>query len=293
MPKPPSSPRSRPSQPSAPEIVDPRWLLKAGAVVVAFAVLCVLAIFWAAFYYTQWQYVLTPSRTVTTNPSAIGLAFTEVHFGVDATGQPQLDGWWMPADTSTSPIVLLLHAGSGSMSDALPQARALHDTNLNVLLFDYRGFGHSGGAHPTQALMQADAESALAYLRDTRHLDPSHILVYGNGLGASLAVTLCTNHHELPALILDSPDGDTEQQVLNDTRTKLVPVRLLFHEQFPLAVPLSTLKTSKLIFVNDASSNRQAILNAADPKMIVTQGLTNGDVHPFLNRFLDSYVPSP
>jgi pimeloyl-ACP methyl ester carboxylesterase len=287
-----SPPRHIHPQTSAPEIVDPRWLLKAGAVVVAFAVLCVLAIFWTAFYYTQWQYVLAPSRTVATNPSATGLAFTEVHFGVDATGQPQLDGWWIPADTPTSPTVVLLHAGNGSMSDALSQARALHDANLDVLLFDYRGFGHSGGPRPSQAMMQEDSESALAYLHNTRHVDPSRILVYGIGLGASVAVNLCANHHELSAIILNAPLGDTEQQVLHDTRTKLVPVRLLFHEQFPLAAPLSALKTPKLIFINDASSNRLAVLNAADPKMIVTQGLKNGDIHPFLQRFLDSYAPN-
>jgi uncharacterized protein len=293
MPKPSTQSRHTPAHNAAPETVDPRWLLKAGAIVLAVALLCALVLFWTVFYYTQWQYVLAPSRTVEASPSAAGLAFTEVHFGVDTTGQPQLDGWWIPADTSASPTVLMLHDGNGSMSDALPRARTLHDANLNVLLFDYRGFGHSGGAHPTQALMQADAESALAYLHDTHHIDLSRVLVYGNGLGASLAVNLATAHHELPALILDSPEGDTEQQVSSDTRTKLVPVRLLFHEDFPLAASLSTLKKPKLIFINDASSNRQAVLDAADPRVIVTQGLTNSDTHSFLRRFLDSYAPNP
>jgi len=289
MSKPSTQSRHTPAHNAAPETVDPRWLLKAGAIVLAVALLCALVLFWTVFYYTQWQYVLAPSRTVEASPSAAGVAFTEVHFGVDTTGQPQLDGWWIPADTQASPTVLMLHDGNGSMSDALPQARTLHDANLNVLLFDYRGFGHSGGAHPTQALMQADAESALDYLRDTRHIDPSHIVVYGNGLGAPIAVQLCTIHSAISGLILKSPLGDTEPQVTHDPRTRLVSVRLLFHEQFPLAAPLSTLKTPKLIFINDASSNRQAVLDAADPKMIVTQGLTNSDIHPFLRRFIDTY----
>ena len=266
----------------------------AGTVVFAVALLCVLALFWATFYLTQWQYVLAPSRAVATTPTDAGLAFTEVHFGVDATGQPQLDGWWIPADTPTSPTLLLLHAGSGSMGDALPQAHLFHDANLNVLLFDYRGFGRSGGAHPTQSLMQADAESALAYLRDTRHIDLSHVLVYGNGLGASLAVTLCAAHRELPAVILDSPLGDTQPQVLGDTRTKLVPVRLLFHDKFPLAAPLRTLTTPKLLITTEESSGQDMLHQAADPKMIVTLGLIKDeDLHNALRRFLDSYVAIP
>jgi len=291
MPKPSSPPRHTPPQSAAPETIDPRWLLKAGAVVVAFALVCALALFWTVFYYTQWQYVLTPSRTVATAPSSAGLSFSEVRFGVDATGQPQLDGWWIPADTSTSPTVLLLHTGDGSMSNSLSQARLFHDSNLNVLLFDYRGFGHSGGAHPTQALMQSDAESALNYLRDIRHIDPSHIVVYGNGLGASLAVGLCANHHEIPAVILESPLGDTEPQVLHDTRTRLVPVRMLFHEQFPLAAPLKTLATPKLLITTEESSGQEKLHQAADPKMIVTLGLIkDDDLLKSIRRFLDTYI---
>jgi alpha/beta superfamily hydrolase len=276
-------------------MVDPRWLLKAGAFAITVALLCSLALFWTAFYYTQWQYVLAPSRTVAANPTAVGLTFTEVHFGIDATGQPQLDGWWIPADTPASPTVLLLHDGKGSMSDALPQARSLHDANLNVLLFDYRGFGHSGGAHPTQVLMQEDAESALAYLRDKHSLYPGGIFVYGDGLGASLAVKLSGSYSAISAVILNSPRGDTEPQVLHDTRTRLIPVRLLFNEQFPLADPLQTLATPKLVLTYatmPASIDRRQI---ADPKITVELPSPSDTMalHIALRRFLDSYVKNP
>jgi pimeloyl-ACP methyl ester carboxylesterase len=291
MPKLTSPSRRNPKQ-AGPEIVDPRWLLTAGVVAVVVALLCALALLWTAFYYTQWQYVLAPSRAVAANPSADGLAFTEVHFGVDATGQPQIDGWWIPADTLTNPTVLLLHAGNGSISDALPQMRNLHDVNLNVLLFDYRGFGRSGGTHPTQALMQADAESALNYLHETRRIDLSHILVYGNGLGASIAISLCASHREIPAVILESPLGDTEPQVLSDTRTKLIPVRLLFHEQFPLDVPLETLATPKLVISYAAAPSPLNRSQFSDPKMTVELNSPSDTtaLHNALLRFLDSYM---
>jgi pimeloyl-ACP methyl ester carboxylesterase len=291
MPKP-SSPSRQSTTSSATPDVDPRWLLKAAGAAIAFALACALALFWTTFYYTQWQYVLSPSRSISTDPTAVGLAFNEVHFGVDATGQPQLDGWWMPADAPSSPTVLLLHDGKGSMSDALPQARILHNANLNVLLFDYRGFGHSGYNHPTQALMQADAESALAFLRDTRHTDLRHILVYGNGLGASVAVNLCAGHNSIPAVILDAPLGDTEAQVRRDTRTKLIAVHWLFHEQFPLAAPLQTLHTPKLILTYEDSPTLLHRQTIADPKVTVEMNSANDTtaVHDAISRFLDSYV---
>jgi pimeloyl-ACP methyl ester carboxylesterase len=190
--------------------------------------------------------------------------------------------------------VLLLHDGKGNMTDALPQAHTLHDVNLNVLLFDYRGFGQSGGSHPTQAMMQADAESALAYLLDKRHINSRSILVYGKGLGASLAVTLSAAHHELPAIILESPLGDTQSQLLHETRTKLIPVRLLFHEQFPLAAPLQTLTTPKLIINYAATPIALDRNQIADPKMTVMLPTPNDTtaLHNTLRRFLDTYAPA-
>ena len=272
MPKPSSKPRRNPAKLTEPEpleIVDPRWLLKAGAVVCAFALLCVLALFWTAFYYTQWQYVLAPSRSVATNPSAASLSFSEVHFGADATGQPQLDGWWIPSDTPTSPTVLLLHDGKGSMSDALPQARNLHEANLNVLVFDYRGFGRSGGKHPTEHFMQEDAQAALTYLLTILHVPAAQIVIVGEGIGASLATTLATDHPELRSLILINAEGDIDRRLATDSRAQLVPAHLLFHEEFPLAAPLATLATPKLLLTRTTGPAPETLRQAAAPKTTV------------------------
>lgn len=240
-------PRNRqPALPPPPEIVDPIWLLKAIAAVIAVGLLCAYVMLCVFFWTTQWQYVLHPSRTVAQTPASLQLGFTPVRFGTDS-GQPQLAGWWIPSDTPTDPTILMLHNETGSMSAALLAAKALHDARLNVLLFDYRGYGRSGGEHPTQSSMQTDATSALRYLESSQHVSPSALLVYGSGLGASLAVKLCAEHSDLAGLILDSADGDTLSRVEADPRTRIVPVPLLFHERFPLADPLSTLLTPKLL----------------------------------------------
>ena len=316
MPNPPK--HSRPKQPSRqaarydpqrgaapPEmipLVEVGWIIKALAAVLVVAFLCAYATICVLFSHTQWQLVLHPSRTVATTPVSLNLLFTEVHFGVDNTGQPQLDGWFIPSgnptDNSTN-TALLLHSGDGSMVDALPSARTLHDAHLNVLLFDYRGYGHSAGQHPTQASMQSDAATALTYLTTTRSLPTSSIVVYGTGVGASLAVHLCADHRDLPALILQSPDGDFESRVRQDPRAKLVPVSLLFDQNFPLADPLHTLTTPKLLISTEERSGQEKLRQASDPKMIVTLGLmANEDIASLMTRFLDAYIhrlpaPSP
>jgi pimeloyl-ACP methyl ester carboxylesterase len=290
---------TRPSthSPQAPlvfEPVDPAWILKALGLMLALALLFGYATLCVVFSHTQWQIVLHPSRTLTTTPAALGLPFTEVHFADDASGRPQLDGWWIPADDSPgSPSALILHGGNGTMADALPQAQLLHNDRLNVLLFDYRGFGRSTGLHPTQALMQADADSAYAYLIATGHIPPSSILIFGQGLGASLATRLCALHPQIPLLILDSPDGDLAPRVRADTRSHLLPFGLLFHEDFPLAAPLHTLRTPKLLVTFARSAAPPALQDAANPKMLVElpSPADTTALQQAIRRFFDTYGP--
>jgi hypothetical protein len=295
---PPRSPTTRASShsPQAPqtfELVELRWILKALGTIVAFAIICGYVTLCVVYSRTQWQLVLHPSRELKTTPAALSLAFTEVHFAPDSGGQPELDGWWIPGDLPTDPTVLLLHSGDGSMSDGLPQALTLHNARFNVLIFDYRGFGHSGGNHPTQATMEADADAALTYLRETRSIPPGNIIVYGSVVGGSLAVRLCAEHPQIAALILDHPDGDLRVRALASNRSGLIPANLLFTQDFPLAGPLHTLAIPKLLLTTEESSGQEKLHQAADPKMIVTFGLeTSESERDSIRRFLDTYVPT-
>lgn len=273
------------------EVVDPRWIISALGGMLLLAVLCAWVAVCALFYRGQWQLVLRPSRIVSTTPTQVGLPFTEVHFGVDSSGQPQLHGWWIPGDSSSRPTVLLLHNGQGSISTALPAAQTLHDAQLNVLLFDYRGFGRSLGQHPTQSLMQSDAESALRYLTEIRSIPISSVVVFGTGIGASPAVALCAAHKEIPALILDDPDGDFKSRVLQDSRSRMVPVNLLFNQDFPLASPLQTLTTPKLLITSTTGPTPLNLKQAADPKTTVELPSTDQQaLHQVITRFLATYL---
>lgn len=287
---PPARPPQLPAQP--PELIDPRWLLKAGAAVIGVGLLCAYLSVCILFYNAQWQFVLHPSRSVPRTPAAAGLSFQPVRFGVDAVGNPQLSGWWIPSDLPSDPTVLMLHSQDGSESDALNAARALHDARLNVLLFDYRGYGQSAGRHPTESDMLADSRSALRYLTQDRHIPESSVILYGAGLGASLATSLCQEHSAIPGVILVSADGDTEERVLADTRSHIVPVRLLFHERFPLADPLHRLRTPKLLVSYTSGPAPEVAQRAADPKLLAELPPGSGPqlLTDAVRRFQDTYI---
>lgn len=274
------------------DLVDPSWILKAVGGMLALGILCAYLTLCVLFHYNQWQLVLHPSRSVTATPASLNMPFTEVHFGVDGSGEPQLDGWWIPSDTTNSATALMLHGADGSMANVLPAASAFHQLHLNVLLFDYRGYGRSSGAHPTQLTMQQDAHTALDYLLNTQHVHQDRLTVYAHDLGASLALQLCaTSQNQCSSLILDSPDGDLLARASADTRAKIVPTSLLFHERFPLAGPLQSSAMPKLLISYTAGSAPQILEEAHDPKMLAE--LKTGDTSAYLTtvrRFLDEYT---
>jgi pimeloyl-ACP methyl ester carboxylesterase len=303
MPKTPQKRRQQarfdPNRGSAPpemiDLVDASWILKALGTMFILALLCAYATLCVLFHYNQWQLVLKPSRNVTSTPAAVNLAFTEVHFGVDGAGQPELDGWWIPSDSAADPTILLLHSGDGSMSDAVSKAQTLHAARLNILLFDYRGYGHSSGQHPTEATMESDAETAFRYLTTLRGVAAQSVVAYGTGAGASLAVKLCVDHPQIAALILESPSGDFLSQVRRDPRATLVPTSLLFNQNFPLEGPLHSLSTPKLLIsYTDSGMQPNVFRQAADPKMTVELPASPASsARDSINRFLSSYVAHP
>jgi len=289
--------RHNPNAPQTFELVELGWILKALGGIFALALLCGYITLCVVYSRTQWQLVLHPSREVTTTPASLGLNFIEdpIDHDPEAFDAPRMYGWDVPGDSPSQPTVLLLHSGDGSISDTVPIVRTLHDAHLNVFVFDYRGYGLSGGQHPTEATMEADADAAFTYLTSTRNIPAASIIIYGTGLGGSLAVRLCAEHPQIAALILDHPDGDLRARAEADSRSSLLPVRWLFTQDFPLSGPLHTLPTPKLVLASTDQKYVPDFHQAADPKMVVWFDSESSftTIPEDIRRFLDSYVSRP
>jgi uncharacterized protein len=223
-------------------LTSTRWILGAFAGTLLFAVLCVYITFCLLFWQGQWQLVFKPSRNVTTNPSSVGLKYDDVQFDATETGTLQLNGWWVPADHAAAGTVLLMHDGSGSLSDIVPQLKTLHNLDVNVFAFDYRGFGKSTNLHPSERSTYDDAEAAWHYLTDTRHLVPSTIVLQGIGLGAAIATETARRQPQAAALILVDPVPPVLDTLQLDARTRLLPISLLFHDRFDTTETLAHLQ---------------------------------------------------
>jgi uncharacterized protein len=294
MPRPTSKSNKRTTQPNPPEDVSPIWLVKAIAITIVAALFCGYLTFCLLFYQGQWQLVLHPTRT-TANPASIaGTPYELVRFGPDESATPQLTGWWIPSDPGgryAHLTILFLADGNGSLADSIPTLASLHNLGINVFAFDYRGYGQSLAARPSQRSMTHDADSAWQYLTTSRAISPQHIVPYGTGIGTSLAARLAVDHATIPALILDSPRADLLDVARRDPRAALIPVRLLFHERFPLVESLATLRTPKLL-LSRTTSPEQTFHTAADPKLTVEMASPSAvPYNQSLTRFLDQYLP--
>lgn len=291
---------------SAGSAVDPVWLLKALSVSLGVALLCGYSSFCLLFYQGQWQLVLHPTRVIGAplleSGKTDGATTQEVHFAPDVSGKPQLQGWWIPAaaDGRYCTLTLLyLASEDGQASTASSLLLQLHRLGLNVFAFDYRGFGGSASVHPSEERMKEDAAAALAYLSTTREILPAHIVVYGTGVGASLAVSLASVNHAIAGIVLDSPQSDLLPAALADPRARILPVRLLFKERFLLFPDLAHLRTPKLILTSaDSHLASSDLAAAADPKAITftnSKGqLPDGPISHFLNEFNPvSTAPEP
>jgi uncharacterized protein len=276
----------RTPQPSSKQVVSHTWLAKAIAGVIVVALICGYLTLSLLFYQGQWQLVLHPQHA----PQAPETSW--IHFGPDESAIPQLTGRWIPATPGAryaNSTILFLPSGDGSLADFNPTLDRLHNLGINVFAFDYRGYGYSADTHPDQIRMTQDAESALTYLNTSRSIPAHQIIPYGVGIGASLATNLTTNHSDIPALILESPKGDLLDAVRHDPHAVLMPVRLIFHEDFPLVQPLAMLRTPKLLL--SSGELEPAFHTASDPKLTVEFNSPSDAVYAqSVSRFLDQYI---
>jgi hypothetical protein len=214
---------------------------------------------WAAFcllfWQGSWQLLYHPTSTVARTPASIGLAFDSVSFASNDAGVPQLQGWWIPSSTARY-TVLHLHGQAGNLGDTLDALADLHASGLNILAFDYRGYGQSHFEHPSEARWLQDANWALEYLTGTRQIDPHSIVIVGSGLGANLALEVAAAHPELAAIVLESPRDSPANAIFNDARAKLLPAHLLVRDRYDLSAPAAALHVPSLWLLQNQISQQ-------------------------------------
>jgi len=233
---------------SAPPTVSAKWLLSAVAIALAVALVCAWGTLCILFWQGSWQLLYHPTSSVAQTPASVNLSFEAIGFATNASGEPQLRGWWIPASSQAHFTVIYFHGADGNLGDAVDSLVRLHQAGLDILAFDYRGYGQSRFVHPSEATWRDDADSAIAYLTDTRHIPAGAIILIGRDLGGNLAVEVAAAHPDLAGVVIEQPLASPTAAFFNDPRAHLVPAHLLVRDRWQTAVAAANLLLPSLWF---------------------------------------------
>jgi fermentation-respiration switch protein FrsA (DUF1100 family) len=186
----------------------------------------------------------------------------------------RLVGWRMgdPSDNGRS-WLLMFHGNGGDISHDGRQEHyaALRMLGLNLLTFDYRGYGESNGK-PSEAGIYRDADAAYAYLRDTLGVPATRLLIFGHSLGSAVAVDLASR---VPSRGLILEGALTSVPDVAQQTYFFVPVRLLARNRFASAEKVGRIPVPKLFLHATADEvipykfGRRLFEMAPEPKRFV------------------------
>lgn len=135
------------------------------------------------------------------NPADYGLVRHRVEeLWLETPNGEVLYAWYCRAENPIASAVLC-HGNTGNLTTIADIIPHLLLASFNVLLFDYRGFGRSGG----RASLSGVVSDALTAARHHDKIRPKHLpaLLYGYSLGGAIAAQVIGRHH-FDALILQS-----------------------------------------------------------------------------------------
>lgn len=242
------------------------WTILATVAVIYCGILVLLRI-----YESRLIYFPGPERTLLPPSPALLLPVHRVQFFTD--DHLKLVAWSIPAEPPSEWWLLICHGNAGNLSEF---ERPLHyaglrQLGLNLLAFDYRGYGESDGA-PSEAGLYRDADAAYRYLREDRSVPASRIIIFGHSLGSAVAIDLASRVPSAGLIV----EGALSSAV--DRGAELypyIPVRWIAASRFNSLDKISRVSVPKLFLhavrdeVIPLSHGQRVYEKAGEPKRFV------------------------
>ncbi len=176
--------------------------------IVALALVILLPIAYIAISAIVADKLSHPTRkALTSNPAALGMKYESVQFN-SIPDNILLKGWYV--DSPGDKVIVVMH-GRNSVRDEpgagiLDIAKGLYVHNYDLLMFDFRAHGESGGDRYSLGWWETrDVAGALAYLKG-RGVNEVGALAFS--MGAATELLAAPDHPEMKAVIADSAFSD-------------------------------------------------------------------------------------
>jgi alpha-beta hydrolase superfamily lysophospholipase len=134
--------------------------------------------------------------------AADGLEERWIEFTPRGANAPvKLHALWLPQANADAPVMLYLHGARWGVTSSSFRMRRLHALGVSVLGIDYRGFGRSTDALPSESSAYEDARAAWDWLRQ-QHPQQQR-LIYGHSLGSAIAVNLAAEVDDEAGVVIE------------------------------------------------------------------------------------------
>lgn len=149
----------------------------------------------------QRSQVFRPGRypTGVWDPALWGLPYEDVWF--ESADGTRLHGWWIEHPRSFA-TVIFCHGNTGSIGDHVGVYLDLRRLKVDVLAFDYRGYGRSHGQPSEQGLF-ADVRAACDWVHRERAVARERTILFGHSLGGATAID-GASHRPVAGLVVQS-----------------------------------------------------------------------------------------
>ncbi|GBD96047.1 MAG TPA: alpha/beta hydrolase [Nitrospirae bacterium] len=208
-----------------------------------------------------------PVRKIESVPRDTGLDYEEVF--VTTKDGIEISAWFIPSESSRATI-LFSHGNGGNISHRLEKMKILNDLDLDIFIFDYRGYGMSKG-NPSEEGLYLDAEAVYDYLVNEKKIPARKIVGYGESLGGAVIIDLASKR-ELGGIIIEGSFTS-----IRDMAKKYFPFipAFVYRTSFDSFEKIKNIKSPKLHFHSISDEivpfelGKKLFDNALEPKEFV------------------------
>lgn len=135
-------------------------------------------------------------------PDQYKLPFENVYFKTE--DGVQIKGWFLP-NPSSDKTIILMHGWGMNRGDVFKNTYFLHDLGYNLMYFDFRALGESGGTISSIGYLEVkDLQAAIQFLKDTRPFACEKIGLYGLSMGGMVAICEAAQNPEIKCVVAEA-----------------------------------------------------------------------------------------
>ncbi len=174
----------------------------------------------------QSRFIFCPGKTIFMTPTDCGMDYEDMMIPVEGHGEIHA---WLIKTAKPRATVLFCHGNAGTISHRIETAQMYLQLGLDVLLFDYSGYGMSSGK-PSEKAFYANSEAAWRHLTLERGIPSEKIIAIGRSLGGPVAAKTATIHS--PGLcVLESTFTSVSDMAA--LKFPFFPLKFLIRTKFP------------------------------------------------------------